>query len=78
MLFRSQDLRRAASVFDRAMDLDPSDGDFVGNAALVAALQGDDSRAVMLWERVVSPSQARANLEIAKEARSSFPTASDS
>ena len=73
-----QDLRRAASDFDRAMDLDPSDGDFVGNAALVAALQGDDSRAVMLWEREVSPSQARANLEIAKEARSSFPAASDS
>lgn len=73
-----QDLPRAAADFNRAMDLDPSDGDFVGNAALAAALQGDDRRALELWERVVSPGQARANLAIATQARSFFTTSSDS
>lgn len=73
-----QDLPRAAADFTRAMELDPSDGDFVGNAALAAALKGDDSRALELWERVVSPSQARANLAIAKKARGAFATRSDS
>lgn len=67
-----QDLSGAAVDFDRAMAIDPSDGDFVGNAALAAALRGDDSRALSLWERVVSPSEARANLEIARDARSAF------
>ncbi len=73
-----QDLPRATADFTRAMELDPSDGDFVGNAALAAALQGDDSRALGLWERVVSPGQARANLAIAKKARGSFATGADS
>ena len=73
-----QDLPRAAADFNRAMELDPSDGDFVGNAALAAALQGNDQRALDLWERVVSPGQARANLAIATKARSSFTMGSDS
>lgn len=66
------DLGSAASDFDAAHAADPRDADFVSNVALARALQGQDEEALRLWNLVVSPQEAAANLRIAAAARQKF------
>lgn len=68
----SGNLDGAVDDFDAALAADPVDADFVANAALGAALQGDESRAIRLWSRVLSKADMDRNLAIAREARSRF------
>lgn len=56
----------SASVdFDAAHAIDPADADFVANAALAAALRGDEARARRLWSQVVTPAITEENIRIA-------------
>ena len=68
----SGNLDGAADDFNAALAADPVDADFVANAALGAALQGDESRAIRLWSRVLSKADVDQNLVIAREARARF------
>jgi tetratricopeptide (TPR) repeat protein len=69
------DLGSAARDFDAAHAADPRDADFVSNVALARALEGRDDEALRLWNRVVGPSDAAANLRIAAAARERFARA---
>ena len=67
-----RDLSGARAAFENAMAADPGDSVYIGNCALVAALDGRDQEAQELWSRVASPDEVRANLALAKEARVHF------
>ncbi|MFB0985158.1 MAG: hypothetical protein QMB94_02595 [Phycisphaerales bacterium] len=68
----SGNLYTASEDFDAALEADPVDADFVANAALGAALKGDEARAIELWSRVLPSEEVNRNLAIAREARSRF------
>ena len=68
----SGNLSGARDDFDAALVIDPVDADFVANAALGAALAGEEARAIELWSRVLSSADVQRNLSIAREARSRF------
>lgn len=68
----SGNLPGASADFDAALAADPVDADFVANAALGAALRGDETRAIKLWSRVLSPADVDRNLAIARAARGRF------
>jgi Flp pilus assembly protein TadD len=70
----SGNLPGASSDFEAALAADPVDADFVANAALGAALGGDEKRAIKLWSRVLPPADVDRNLAIARAARSRFTT----
>ena len=67
-----QNLSGASEAFQKALKADPRDAVYVGNCALVAALEGDEERAGALWGRIVSQSEVADNLRIAREARNKF------
>ena len=67
-----RDLPGATKAFQGAMAADPGDSVYIGNCALVAALHGDEKQAQLLWSRVASPDEVRANLALAREAKVHF------
>jgi Flp pilus assembly protein TadD len=66
-----RDLDAAAQAFTRAAAAAPDDARPRANLALALALAGRDSEALALWEQVLPPDEARANLDlvIAQRAR---------
>lgn len=67
-----RDLPAATKSFQEAMKADPGESVYIGNCALVAALGGDEKQAKLLWSRVASPDEVRANLALAHEAKVHF------
>ena len=67
-----RNLPEATEAFKEAMASDPGDAVYIGNCALVTALAGDEKGARLLWSRVASPDEVRANLALAKEAKVHF------
>ncbi len=72
----SGNLAGATADFNAALTADPVDADYVANAALGAALEGDEARAVRLWSRVLSKQDVDRNLAIARAARVRFSSGS--
>ena len=72
----SGNLPGATADFNAALTADPVDADYVANAALGAALEGDEARAVRLWSRVLSKQDVDRNLAIARAARVRFASGS--
>ena len=60
-----KDPAAAAEVFTRAASAAPDDARPRANLALALALQGRTEEALALWQQVVPPAVAQANLELA-------------
>lgn len=65
-----RDLPAAERAFVHASAAAPDDARPRSNLALALALQGRDEEALAVWQQVLPPAQARANLDMVAAARS--------
>ena len=61
------DLDSADVSFNAAISASPRDSVYIGNYALVLALQGNDSKAVELWSTILSRKDSLENLKQAQD-----------
>ncbi|HTE04606.1 MAG TPA: hypothetical protein VK824_00315 [Planctomycetota bacterium] len=63
----------ALDEFSRAAAVPPLDARHRGNMALALGLLGRDDEALALWQQIVPPREAQANLDIVRAARAREP-----